>query len=432
MSLTPRGFTLIALTFVLAIVGLWTDDLTLRGLWRVPAALILLGLAIEGVTLRRRRFSMSVNVAPRAYLGRPLSGHISLANQDRMPMTVEYAAAAGRGMGAPPGTRIVHAAAEETAHDPVTFVPGRLGTAAWPAIRARILGSLGLAWWSRVLPQQARVAVAPDLLGAAQQRAASADSGAMAGRARGSGAELHQLREYRPGDPLHRIDWKASARRAGLVTREFTEDQHLDVIIALDAGRSSRLAAGDLDRLGAFANVAARFAEHAVAHDDRVGLVVYAEKVHGVVPPSRGQAAVMRIRACLEGIVGAATESSPLAAALRIRSIARQRSLIVMLTDLDDVTTGGELVRAVKLLQMKHLVIVAGIALSDVEELALTPARDWADPYRALAAREWQARTRAHLKSLRSAGTPVVAARPAEFESSILSYYTRLRRDHRV
>jgi len=357
---------------------------------------------------------------------------MTLANNDRAPLTVEYAAAAARGMAAPSGTRILRASGEETAHDPVTFVPGKLGTGAWPAIRARVLGAFGLAWWTRVLPQQARVAVAPDLLGAAQQRAASADSGALAGRARGSGAELHQLREYQPGDPLHRIDWKASARRAGLVTREFTEDQHLDVIIALDAGRSSRLAAGDLNRLGAFANVAARFAEHAVAHDDRVGLVVYAEQVRGVVPPSRGSAAVMRIRSCLEGVVGAATESSPLAAALRIRSIARQRSLIVMLTDLDDITTGGELVRAVRLLQMKHLVIVAGIALSDVEELALAPAREWADPYRALAAREWQARSRAHLKSLRSAGTPVIAARPAEFESSILSYYTRLRRDHRV
>ncbi len=432
MSLTSRAFTLIALTIVLTIIGLWTEDETLRGLWRYPAAFILLGLAVEGLMLRHRRFSMSVEVAPRAYLGRPLSGRITLANRDPAPLIVEYAAAAARGIKAPSGTRILRAPGRGIAQDAVTFVPGRLGPATWPAIRARVLGVFGLAWWSRILPQEARVAVAPDLLGAARQRATSADTGALAGRARGSGAELHQLREYRPGDPLHRIDWKASARRAGLITREFTEDQHLDVIIALDAGRSSRLAAGDLDRLGAFANVAARFAEHAVAHDDRVGLVVYADQVRGVVPPSRGRGAVVRIRACLEGVVGATTESSPLAAALRIRSIARQRSLVVMLTDLDDITTGGELVRAVRLLQMKHLVIVAGIALPDIEELALAPAREWVDPFQALAAREWQARSRAHLKSLRSAGTPVVTARPAEFESSILSYYTRLRRDHRV
>ncbi|HEY4647344.1 MAG TPA: DUF58 domain-containing protein [Steroidobacteraceae bacterium] len=432
MNLSARALVLIALTVALAIVGIWTSDTTLRGLWKLPAALILLGLAVEGVLLRRRPFSLFVDVSPRGYLGRPMNARMTLENRNRAPLTLEYAVDAPRGMKAPHGTRILRAPGEATAIDPLVVVPGRLGPATWPAIRVRILGAFGLASWPRVIVQSARIAVAPDLLGAAAQRVSSTESGALAGRTHGSGAELHQLREYRPGDPLHRIDWKASARRAGLVTREFTEDQHLDVIIALDAGRSSRLAAGDLDRLGAFANVAARFAEHAVSHDDRVGLVVYAERVQGVVPPSRGRAAVMRIRSGLEGVTAAALESSPLAAALRIRSIARQRSLILMLTDLDDVTTGGELSRAVRLLQMKHLVIVAGVALPDVEEVALAPAEEWADPYRALAAREWQARSRAHLKSLRSAGTPVIAARPADFESAVVSYYARLRRDRRV
>lgn len=432
MSLSTRAFALIALTILLAIIGLWTEDALLRGLWRLPAALILLGLAAEGLLLRRRRYSLAVDVAPRGYLGRPMSGHMVLDNRDRTALSVEYAPAAPRGMAVHRATQTLRAAGEAVAHEPLSLLPRRLGAGPWPPIRTRVLGTYGLAWWSRQAVQDTSVTVAPDLLGSAAQRAANAGAGALAGRARGAGAELHQLREYRPGDPLHRIDWKASARRAGLVTREFTEDQHLDVIIALDAGRSSRLAAGGLDRLGTFANVAARFAEHAVARDDRVGLVIYAERVQSVVPPGRGRAAVMRVRASLEQVANTAGESSPLAAALRIRALARHRSLIVMLTDLDDVTTGGELARAVRLLQMRHLVIVAGVAVPEIEELASAPAEGWADPYRALAAREWQARSRAQLKSLRSAGTPVIAARPVELESAILGYYERLRRDRRI
>lgn len=432
MSFSARAFALIALTVLLAIVGLWSEDPTVRGLWRVPAALILLGVAIEGVLLRRRRFDLSIRVEPRAYLGRSLTARTLLANASRAPLAVEYAVTAPRGIVAPADTRILRAPARDSVHESFSMIPKRLGAAAWPALRARILGVFGLVWWSRQIPQQARLEVAPDLLGAAAQRAASAGEGTTAGRARGSGAELHQLRPYQPGDPLHRIDWKASARRAGLVTREFTEDQHLDVVVALDAGRSSRLTAGALDRLGTFANVAARFAEHAIAHDDRVGLVVYAERVLSLVPPTRGQAAVMRVRAALESIAHSNAESSPLAAALRIRSLARQRSLIVLLTDLDDVTTGGELARAVRLLQMKHLVIVAGVAVPEIDELAAARAVDWHDPYRVLAAREWQARTRAQLASLRSAGTPVIAARPPDLEAAILAYYAKLRRDRRV
>ena len=436
MSLSARAFTLIALTFLLAIVGLWTQDETLHGLWRWPAALILLGLAIESVLVRHRRFALRVDVAPRGYLGRPMQGRMVLENRDRAPLAVEFAFDAPRGMGAQSGTCVLRATGRQLVGEPLALMPIRLGASPWPALRARVLGLFGLAWWTRQIPQEATVAVAPDLLGSAALRAANANEGATAGRARGSGAELHQLRQYRPGDPLHRIDWKASARRAGLVTREFTEDQHLDVIVALDAGRSSRLSAGALDRLGTFANVAARFAEHAIAHDDRVGLLVYAARVQSVVSPTRGRAAVTRIRSALEALGNdtstGATESSPLAAALRIRSLARQRSLVVLLTDLDDVTTGGELARAVRLLQMRHLVIVAGVAVPEIEQLAAAPAQAWPDPYRALAAREWQARSRAQLASLRSAGTPVIAARANDLEAAVLSYYARLRRNRRV
>jgi len=72
----------------------------------------------------------------------------------------------------------------------------------------------------------------------------------------GAGSELHQLRAYVPGDPLARIDWKASARSRELITREFSEDQHLDVMLALDAGRFSRVRAGALDQRGSAATSA--------------------------------------------------------------------------------------------------------------------------------------------------------------------------------
>ncbi len=91
----------------------------------------------------------------------------------------------------------------------------------------------------------------------------------------GAGSELHQLREYVQGDPISRIDWKATARTGKFVTREFTEDQHLDVLVVIDAGRLSRVRAGKLDRFGLYSNIAARLAEVVTPNDDRVGLVVF-------------------------------------------------------------------------------------------------------------------------------------------------------------
>ena len=101
-----------------------------------------------------------------------------------------------------------------------------------------------------------------------------------------------------PGDPQHLIDWKATARAGRLVSRDFSEDQHLDIVVwPIDAGRASALRAGDLDRLGHYANIAARFAEHAVAQDDRVGLVIFADRPLVAIAPGRGIGAVLRIRA---------------------------------------------------------------------------------------------------------------------------------------
>jgi uncharacterized protein (DUF58 family) len=440
VSTTARTFVLVALIVALAIVGQWSTDTTLRGLWRVPAAFLLLAIAAEAAWLRVLRFELRVRTAPRVYLGRPLPAYVALVNASRgalaaqvglaIPRQLMRVASAGDAEAVPVLT--LRARRGETTTREVWLVPIRLGHAEWPTLHVRVLGALGLVWWSRRVPQQTILDVAPDLLRTTSTRATTSESGIRAGRTRGAGAELHQLRSYQQGDPPNRIDWKASARRGELITREFTEDQHLDVVVALDAGRSSRLTAGRLDRLGTFANVAARFAEHAVAHDDRVALVVYAERVLALVPPTRGRAGVIRVRAALESSGASRAESSPLAAALEIRSLARHRSLVVLLTDLDDVTTGGELARAVHLLQSKHLVIVAGVSAPEIDAMATAEARRWLDPYTSLAAREWQARTRAQLASLRKSGTPVIAARPTELEAAILDYYTKLRRERRV
>ena len=99
---------------------------------------------------------------------------------------------------------------------------------------------------------------------------------------------------------MSRIDWKATARRGSLIAREYSEAQHLEILVVIDASRASRVRAGELDRLGLYANVAARLAEHAVSAEDRVGLLVYAERTLAACLPDRGVRAVTRLRHALE------------------------------------------------------------------------------------------------------------------------------------
>ena len=431
MHLARRAYVLVLIAAVLAIGAIWSEDASLAGWWRAPLALLLLGLSVEALYLGRLSLRVQLRTAPRAFLGRQHPVAMVLLNEAERPVTIEYAPAVPPGFAPLTAVRRLSAPARGAARDPLVLTAVRLGPQSWPRLPTRILGALRLAWWTRALQPPERIVIAPDTLRRASRPRGLA-GGTRTRRVAGAGAELHQLRAYTPGDPLSRIDWKATARTRALVTREFSEDQHLDILVAVDAGRFSRVRAGRLDRFGLYANIAARFAEIATHNDDRIGLVVYADRVLATCAPARGLAGMTRLRHALEELSVQAAESDATAAAIRIRSLLKHRSLVVLLTDLDDASTAGQLVRAVRLLSPPHLTVVAGVRSTEVEALVGREARAWDDPWVALAAAEHEAHAAAQRALLARLGAPVVAA-PAELlEAQVFAEYETLRRTRRV
>jgi uncharacterized protein (DUF58 family) len=181
-----------------------------------------------------------------------------------------------------------------------------------------------------------------------------------------------------------------------------------------------------------YANVTARFAEIVVPNDDRIGMIVFADRPLAVCAPDRGLPAVTRIRRTLAQLSVQSAESDPLAAAVRIRSMLQHRGLVVLLTDLDDASVADQLTRAVKLLSPPHLVVVAGIRSSEIAALAQREARDWLDPWVSLAAEEHEARAQSQRALLRRLGAPVIAANAELLEQNVLAEYEFLRRSRRI
>jgi uncharacterized protein (DUF58 family) len=432
MHLAERAYALVVLTAVLIVAGTWASDPVFEGLWRLPAALLLLGLAVEGTFARRAAIRVDVETPGRALLGREHPAVFAFGNSSERNVTLEYAAATPSVFEPLGQTRVVTAPRGGVGRDTVSLLPVRLGVQPWPTIPARVLGRFGLAWWTRTLAPEREISVAPDALRAPRRRPSGKSTGMRPRRTVGAGSELHQLRAYVHGDPLARIDWKASARTRRLITREFSEDQHLDVLVAIDAGRLSRVRAGRLDRFGLYANVAARMAEVVTPNDDRIGLVVFSDRTLAVCAPDRGLPAIMRIRRTLERLTVQSAESDHLAAAARIRSLLKHRTLVVVLTDLDDGAVAEQLARAVRLLSPPHLVVVAGIQSVEISELARREARGWRDPWIALAAQEHETRASAQRALLRRLGAPVIATREEHLESAVFDEYEFLRRSRRI
>src|ERR1700691_5928088 len=386
-SLRLNGCVLILAAAVLAIMGAWEPSLA--GLWRLPAVLLLVGLAYESWIVSKGHLAVELQAPENLYLGRAAAIRLICSHSLKRTLAIEIAPSAPEFFDIESSVEFLRVKSGERAAIERQVVPKRLGSSEWPPLRTRSAGPLGLAWWPRQVVCRAAVRVLPDLFRNAGEGKGVSPMGSRASIDAGPGAEVLRLRDYRAGDPPRVIDWKATVRADRLISREFSQDYGLQIVIAIDAGRSSALRAGSLDRFGHYVNIAARLAQFAAERDDLVGLVVYADRPLAALPPARGANAVARLRAILAASRIERTESNPLYAATRMRSLVRHRSLIVMLTDIDDASAESQLAHAVRFLLPKHLPFVAGLSSAEAESMARAPARTWLDPYRALAAQEY-------------------------------------------
>jgi uncharacterized protein (DUF58 family) len=431
MHLAERGYFLIVIAALLAVAGIWSDDLARSWDWMWVAALLLAGLAAEAWLSSKTRISSALKFPQRFLLGRRAEVALQLAHDGARGIRVAYAVDMPQAFAEDMRPRVLEVPmAGASDHWGVT--PVRLGPGEFAPLRARVLGRFGLAWWSRKLHASAVFTVAPDTLGAAPRPVAGNVRGDAVRRASGLGSEVFQLREYVPGDPLSRIDWKASARAGSLIARDLTEDQHLEIALVIDAGRMSRVRAGALDRLALYANIAARFAQHAIRLDDRVGVVAYSDRVLASAAPGRGLLGVQRLRAALERMRADRAESRPMAAATGLQRMLPRRSLIVWLCDYSDPECADEVLRAVKLLGARHFVIVASVESTTLTALAEREPRDWHDPWIAVAADERRNDTAARTAHLARQGALVVRAPETRLEAAVLAAYESTRRRRRV
>jgi uncharacterized protein (DUF58 family) len=431
-SLRRNAFLLITLTVLAAIGGDWSGDAGLAVLWRFPAALLLLGLAYESWLVSRAGIRIAVETPNPLYLGRGAVMRMALRHQLQRPLAIEVLPAAPESFDSSREVARLRIRADCAGEFERSVTATRLGACSWPQVPIRVAGPLGLAWWPQALNVSCEVQVQPDLLRSAAEFRGIADSGPQARLDGGSGAEVLRLREYRLGDPPRVVDWKATARSGRLISRDFAQDDGLSVIILIDAGRASALRAGALDRFGHYANVASRLAQFAAERDDLVGLIVYADRPLAALAPSRGTAAVARMRALLTAMHTERAESNPLFAATRVRSLVRHRSLVVFLTDVDDASAESQLTQAVTYLLPKHLPFIAGLSSAAAETMARAPAHQWLDPYRSLAAQEYCVGLERKVRALNARGAPALVARPEHLEQAVFAAYAKFRRQRRA
>jgi uncharacterized protein (DUF58 family) len=112
---------------------------------------------------------------------------------------------------------------------------------------------------------------------------------------RGQGMEFSEVREYQPGDDVRNIDWNVTARMAHPYVKKHVEERELSVLLAVDLSGSEQFATRGKFKAEVAAEIAAVLALSAVRNNDRVGLVIFSDRIEHVVPPRKGRRHAMRL-----------------------------------------------------------------------------------------------------------------------------------------
>ncbi len=195
---------------------------------------------------------------------------------------------------------------------------------------------------------------------------------------RGAGTDFKQLAEYKPGDPIRHIDWKATLRHRRPVVREFQDERDQRVIFLLDCGRRMRADEGDAGAGGSHfdqaLNAVMLLSHVALKEGDEVGAMTFghANETARHFAPRKGAATLNAMMARLYDIEPSPVHSDYLLAAQTLRVRLPKRALVILVTNFRDEDV-AELAPAVRLLRTRHLVMVASLRERVLRELSEQP-----------------------------------------------------------
>jgi uncharacterized protein (DUF58 family) len=336
-------------------------------------------------------------------------------------------------LGGPQPPRQLRLPGGKTVTEPVVVVPQRRGREAAGELFIDSLGPLGLGRRRVRFELPWEVVVYPPLvsvrLRASVAEARRRDAGMKPIRQLGEGRLFESLREWVPGDDLRHIDWKATARRGKVITRQYEAERRQQVLLVLDTGRlmTAEVAAG-VARLDFAVQAALELAYAAAQHDDNVGIMTFADGVQHFVAPERGRTGVRRVLDVLAVVEAKLVEPDYPGAFRYLAARNRKRALTVLFTDVIDRFASDALVANVATLRPRHLPLAVTLRNPELDQVATQRPATPRDAFRKAAAEELLHAREEALVHVRRAGVLVIDVTPERAAQAVVAKYLELKR----
>ena len=364
-------------------------------------------------------------------LGEQASTELLLTNRGRRAIRCRVRDAWVPSAGASGGVCTVTIPARQRRLLPLTLVPTRRGDRHAGPVVVRSWGPLGLAGRQRQHHAPWRVRALPPFSSRKHLPSRLARLRELDGRStilqRGQGTEFDNLREYVPGDDVRSIDWRGTARSSTVVVKTWRPERDRHLLLVIDSGRTSAGRVGDQPRLDHAMDAALLLAALASRAGDRVDLVVVDREVRARVLHASAADLLPAFVNALAPVEAVLAETDHRLLVTEVLQRSSQRSLVVLLTGLDEAAVTDGLVPVLGPLRRKHKLVLAAVTDPRVDELA-TGREDAGEVYAAAAAETDRARRARTAAALVRLGLSVVQAPPERFAPALADHYLALKK----
>ena len=398
--------------------------------WQLGGAGIAVLAVLDGVLLRRRPTPQITREIPEVLpLGveRDVSLRVESASRQRIEL-FDLHPGAWPAQGLPQTLKLAPASATTFSY---RLRPIARGDAVFEGVQLRMGSPLRLWKQSRLVGAPLRVRVYPNFAPLTRFALFSAEQasrlvGAHLKRRRGEGTDFNQMREYRIGDSLRQIDWKATSRSRKLISREYQDEKNQQLVMMVDTGRRMMAQEGELAHFDHVLNATLVVSYLALRQGDAAGLFATGGQSRWVAP-KRGMGSIDTLLRASYDLQPQPVATDYLAAATELSLRQRKRSLVMLVTNVRDEDI-EDLLAAVQLLKKRHLVCVASLRERALDEAMDEDVHDLPGAIQAAAlTRYLEQRTAAH-EALRSHRVMVLDVTSDELPAALVERYLAVKR----
>ena len=243
----------------------------------------------------------------------------------------------------------------------------------------------------------------------------------------GHNMEFEQIREYVSGDDIRTINWKATARTAGLMVNDYQDEKSQKVYSLIDKGRSMQMPFEGLSLLDYAINASLVISSIAIRKDDQAGLITFQHRVSTVLPASKRSKQMKYIMEALYNQKTAYKEADFSSLFATVRTKVTRRSLLLLFTNFESVSGLHRQLPYLRQMAKRHLLVTIFFENTEMHALLESPAYTTKQIYNKAIAEKLALEKKLIVRELQSHGIHAILTSPQALTVNTINKYLELK-----